>query len=105
MLHQPTMRIIDTSLTGCTVLDHMEQPRSLTPGVLKTQVARNLPRSSVTASCNAGALPGPLEQRVRQQALTVNELLRHFWAAMPLELPGRQQKAQRMADELQVQKA
>ena len=39
---------------------------------------------------------------MRQQALTVNELLRHFWAAMPMELPGRQPKAQRMADELQV---
>ena len=39
---------------------------------------------------------------MRQQALTVNELLRHFWAAMPMELPGRQPKAQRMAEELQV---
>ena len=47
-------------------------------------------------------MPGPLEQRVRQQAVTINELLRHFWASMPMERPGLQQKAQRMADELQA---
>lgn len=48
-------------------------------------------------------LAKPLQEQCRRVALTCNELLRHFWACLPLTTQPRQEKARRLDRALQAQ--
>ena len=48
-------------------------------------------------------LAKPLQEQCRRVALTCNELLRHFWACLPLNTHPRQDKAKRLDRALQAQ--
>lgn len=48
-------------------------------------------------------LAKPLQEQCRRVVLTCNELLRHFWACLPLTSQPRQDKAKRLDRALQAQ--
>ena len=48
-------------------------------------------------------LAKPLQEQCRRVALTCNELLRHFWACMPLSTQPQRDKAARLDRALQAQ--
>lgn len=48
-------------------------------------------------------LAKPLQEQCRRVVLTCNELLRHFWACLPLTTQPRQDKAKRLDRALQAQ--
>lgn len=48
-------------------------------------------------------LAEPLQEECRRVALTCNELLRHFWACLPITTQPRQDKAARLDRALQAQ--
>lgn len=91
-------------------------PHSLQSGMdsaAATQVLQDLHAEHTTVTLDEqGSLVGvapatdlakPLQEQCRRVALTCNELLRHFWACLPLTTQPRRDKAARLDRALQAQ--
>lgn len=48
-------------------------------------------------------MPHILLNRLRQTTLTVNELLRYFWASFPISTPAKEAKVERLKGALEQQ--
>ena len=60
-------------------------------------------QGSLVGIAPATDLAKPLQEQCRQVVLTCNELLRHFWACLPLTTQPRRDKAARLDRALQLQ--
>ena len=60
-------------------------------------------QGSLVGIAPATDLAKPLQEQCRRVALTCNELLRHFWACLPLTTQPRRDKAARLDRALQSQ--
>ena len=60
-------------------------------------------QGSLVGVAPATDLAKPLQEQCRRVALTCNELLRHFWACLPLTTQPRRDKAARLDRALQAQ--
>ncbi|KAL0053658.1 hypothetical protein WJX82_009019 [Trebouxia sp. C0006] len=103
---------------GLSTLDVLRaiNPHALQSGMdsaAATQVLQDLHAEHTTVTMDEqGSLVGiapatdlakPLQEQCRRVALTCNELLRHFWACLPLTTQPRRDKAARLDRALQAQ--